>query len=106
MYDGLNNDVASTEIVHCKSNNAVGFTVSCCKCSDMWMANILNLFKGKLIVVLGANAKKAIKKCTKLNAIITSLKIPVIYLPHPSWRMSDNARKATVQAELAKVGLI
>jgi len=104
-YSVLDPYVVSTEIVHCKSKAAYGFEDARCKCSDTWMANILKLFNGKLIVVLGANAKKAIKKCSKLNAIITSLKIPVIYLPHPSFPMSDKNRKAAVQNELARVHL-
>lgn len=106
MYDGLNNDVASTEIVHCKSKGGKGFVEARCKCSDMWMADILNLFHGKLIVVLGDNAKDAIDCCCKLNAIFASQKVPVIYLPHPNFPMSDNDRKKAVQSELRKVGLI
>lgn len=106
MYDELNNDVVSTEIVHCKSKDAYGFEKACCKCGDMWMGNILNLFSGKLIVVLGKKAECAIKKCSKLNAIFGNLKVPVIYLPHPSRRMSVNNRKKAVQSELRKVGLI
>lgn len=105
MYDGLNNNVASTEIVHCKSKGGKGFEEAHCKCSDMWMADILNLFKGKLIVVLGDKAKDAINNCCKLNAIFAGQKIPVIYLPHPNVPMSDKNRKAAVQNELARVHL-
>ena len=105
FYQDLNNGVASTEVVHCKSKGGKGFLEARCKCSDMWMADILNLFQGKLIVVLGDKAKDAIACCGKLNAIIAGRKVPVIYLPHPSFPMSDKKRQAAVQSELAKVGL-
>ncbi|MCR4801013.1 MAG: uracil-DNA glycosylase family protein [Bacteroidales bacterium] len=104
-YSVLDPYVVSTEIVHCKSKEAYGFEDARCKCSDMWMANILNLFKGKLIVVLGKKAKDAIDKCSKLNAIFVRQNVPIIYLPHPSFPMSDKNRKAAVQNELARVHL-
>ena len=106
FYKDLNDCVVSTELVHCKSKNAFGFDASRCTCSGLWMANILNLFNGKLIVVLGSKAKDAINKCSNLNAIILGKKLPVIFLPHPSRRMSDTDRKKEIEKELKNFGLI
>ena len=106
FYDELNNDVASTEIVHCKSKNAVGFYESRCKCSDLWMANILKIFNGELIVVLGGKAKDAINNCCKLKSVMASQTKPIIYLPHPSSPASTNTRIAAVDSELKRVKLI
>ena len=106
FYDELNNDVASTEIVHCKSKAAQGFSSAYCKCGDLWMADILKIFKGELIVVLGGKAKDAINNCCKLKSVMASQTKPIIYLPHPSSPASTNTRIAAVDSELKRVGLI
>ncbi|MCI8734690.1 MAG: hypothetical protein HFE40_03970 [Clostridia bacterium] len=54
--------IAVTEIVHCKSAREFGVTPYCQKtCFNKWLREILKIFKGKYIVVVGKKAEEYIK---------------------------------------------
>lgn len=80
----LKKRICCTNIVHCKSPKQKGVKESCKKCSEKWLAKVLQEFHGEYIVVLGAVAQTKFEKyieCQKKQ------KKTVFYLPHPNrWR--------------------
>ena len=84
--------IAITEIVHCKSKSEFGLTPYCQKtCFNKWLREILKIFKGKYLVVVGSKAKEYIK--LHLDEEFTNGK-KVIYIPAPNARgITDEKRK-------------
>lgn len=45
--------VAITELVHCKSKEQVGVGKCCTLCADKWLEKVLSLFHGQYVVLVG-----------------------------------------------------
>ena len=56
----LKNRICCTNIVHCKSPRQIGVERACNKCSQKWLAKVLQEFHGEYIVVIGRIAQKMI----------------------------------------------
>lgn len=91
--------IAITEIVHCKSQKEFGVTPLCQKtCFNKWLREILKIFKGKYIVVVGRKAEEYIK--FHLDEEFTNGK-KVIYVLAPSARgLTDEERKQNILKQL------
>lgn len=97
IYEGKNiiygQDFCITEIVKCKSKNEIGVKEAYQECSDKYLSRLLGVSKAKVIVVLGAIAKKNfIQKYIPdsddavylEDVLIENKQRDVIFLPHPS----------------------
>lgn len=63
--------ICVTEIVHCKSHSQNDVSIECEKyCVDKWLKQILKLFKGKYVVLIGARAKSHLSSFTDKKIII------------------------------------
>lgn len=91
--------IAITEIVHCKSKSEFGVTPLCQKtCFNNWLHDILKIFKGKYIVVVGRKAEEYIK--VHFDEEFTNEK-KVIYVLAPSARgLTDEERKQNILKQL------
>lgn len=96
----LNPYVVSTEIVHCKSKNQIGVTQKCIEvCFKKYMPEIIDEFRGDLIVIVGGVAKKYISSIKTL-IVKKNPKVTLIKVPHPSDpRYPSDAKK---EAEIKK----
>ena len=81
--DSLDASICATEIVHCKSKKEKGVSESCDKCVEKWMTQVLSIFKGTYIVVLGKPAELRFRKIASANNEYVKGK-KIIYAPHPS----------------------
>lgn len=100
IYFDLQRLIVSTEIVHCKSLNQSYYTEECEKhCFKKWMEKILNVYNGKLIVLLGDTAQNfysEIQKSTKGT-------IPIIKLQHPTSNrrgLTDKEKKKNINEKI------
>ena len=91
--------IAITEIVHCKSRSEFGVTPYCQKtCFNKWLREILKIFKGKYIFVVGKKAEDYIKH--HLDEEFTYGK-KTIYVPAPNARgITDEKRKQSILNQL------
>lgn len=73
--------ICCTNIVHCKSTSQKGVKKSCKKCSEKWIAKVLQEFHGEYIFVIGRIAQKMIdENLLKQRPNVKK----VLFVPHPS----------------------
>jgi len=90
-----------TEVVHCKSKNSKNINSDCTHLCMKWTMEIIKLFKGKYIVVIGDKAKEAFE--SNNNSKIFNGKV-ISYLPHPCGGYKKGMTKEFIklQIEMAK----
>lgn len=93
--------IAITEIVHCKSQKEICVNPYCQKtCFNKWLREILKIFKGKYIIVVGKKAEEYIKH--HLDEEFTDGK-KVIYVSAPAAHikgLTDEKRKQDILKQL------
>lgn len=84
----MGEDVALTEVVHCKSSGEIGVKDAVATCTDMWLDPVLSVAGARVIVALGDTARGALERRFGLIAEGTIKEIGrsrvIVRLPHPS----------------------
>ncbi len=100
----LNDSACSTEVVHCKSKRGYGVTPYCLKtCFNKWLREILKIFKGNYVIVVGTKLEDFIKSHLDQEYFVGR---KFAYTPHPSEQikgLTDEVRKEQI---LKQLGLI
>jgi hypothetical protein len=77
----IGKDYCLTEIVHCKSNKEkYGVKNALPECTLMFLNDLINLRRAKIIVAVGAHVKRYLGGVTTFNGV------EVIYIPHTASR--------------------
>ena len=63
-------DYALTELVHCKSPNEIGVTDALKTCTDRYMEAVLNRSVARVIVGIGAPARRALAAYLRLSSTV------------------------------------
>lgn len=93
--DEIKSKIAITEIVHCKSTTDTILSAYCQKtCFNNHFRHILELFKGKFIVVVGKIASDYVN--SHLDKVLYDGKI-VIHTPHPNRPVKGLTDKARLE---------
>lgn len=86
--DGV--DYALTEVVHCKSRGETGVGEALRECASRYLQRVLELSEAKVIVILGKQAKKAVREEFSIpdGSMFGPLEIGkrqryTVFLPHP-----------------------
>lgn len=85
----LNDYVVMTEIVHCKSRDETNVEETKDICAEKYLNRILDLFNGKIIILVGAKVLKKFYNLENHEEIERNLKEKKIYIievPHPDYR--------------------
>ena len=83
-----------TEIVHCKSQSEKGVEKARDSCSAKWLDKVMQQSSARVVVLLGAPARKACTKYWKIKSEktvhcdvpIAGIRRTVVILPHPNAR--------------------
>ena len=80
-YSVLDPYVVCTEIVHCKSKNIQSLTTKCMQfCLMQWMPQILSLFTGDLIVLIG---KETHSFKSQIQSMLKGRNVQIVLAPYP-----------------------
>jgi len=78
-------DYCITEIVHCKSKKQKGVKSAISTCKELYLNNILEISKAKVIVGIGKLAKESLQSHFNSDAkLIEDGKRIIVFLPHPN----------------------
>lgn len=104
-------DYALTEIVHCKSLKEFGVKQAQAKCVESYLLRVLEQAGAKVIVVMGARARRVIQNQFNISenlsvsepSRIGSFERLITFLPHPNARKYRSFSKCLESIELERV---
>jgi len=104
-------DYVLSEVVHCKSQGETGVKEASFECASRYLRPILELAKARVIVVLGRQAKEAVKLQFGLTQTSASIVKPtfggclryLVFLPHPNAFSPKSFSNCLTEVELREL---
>ena len=95
-----NEEIALSDIVHCKSNKEAGVSKACSICAEKHLEHVLGLFNGKYIILLGSKIQDCLDKNKTVRDILKEAEkrgVRIVKARHPKAHFSNEKKEEYVQ---------